>query len=87
MEITLAFKKLSLVNGDEITLSIAPSAMRKMIMELIASGYITAEELAIYTIGQVRLCDQKHIGNVLPENVLNKLVSTYESVKNGETHV
>lgn len=86
MDITLAFKQLSLVNGDEITLSIAPSAMKKMIMELVANGYLTTEELIILSIGQLKLCDNRHLDHVLPENVLKKLISTFESVKNGETH-
>ncbi|MES3389854.1 hypothetical protein [Enterobacter hormaechei] len=86
MDITLAFKQLSLVNGDEITLSIAPSAMKKMIMELVANGYLTTEELVILSIGQLKLCDKRHLEHVLPENVLKKLISTFESVKNGETH-
>ncbi|RYM66034.1 hypothetical protein BSQ98_09880 [Serratia liquefaciens] len=84
MDITLAFKKLSLTNGDEVTLSIAPSAMRKMIMELLANGYLTTEELAIYMIGQLEVCDQKSLYHVLPENIAKKLITTYESVKNGE---
>ena len=86
MDITLAFKQLSLVNGDEIRLSIAPSAMKKMIMELVANGYLTTEELIILSIGQLKLCDQQHLDLVLPENVLKKLNETFDSVKNGESH-
>lgn len=86
MDITLAFKKLTLVNGDEITLSIASSAMKKMIMELVANGYLTTEELIILSIGQLKLCDQQHLDLVLPENVLKKLNTTFDSVKNGENH-
>lgn len=83
MDITLAFKKLSLVNGDEITLSIAPSAMKKMIMELVANGYLTTEELIILSISQIKICDTKHLEQVLPENILQKLNTTFETVKNG----
>ncbi|HEY4437646.1 MAG TPA: hypothetical protein VGN40_15965 [Lelliottia sp.] len=86
MDITLAFKKLTLVNGDEITLSIAPNAMKKMIMDLVANGYLTTEELIILSIGQLKLCDQQHLDLVLPENVLKKLNTTFDSVKNGENH-
>lgn len=87
MDIKLAFKKLSLTNGDEAHLSITNSAMQKLIVELIASGYLTTEELAIYTIGQLKLCDQQNLNHVLPEAVINKLISTYESVKKGENNV
>jgi hypothetical protein len=86
VDITLAFKKLTLVNGDEITLSIAPNAMKKMIMDLVANGYLTTEELIILSIGQLKLCDQQHLDLVLPENVLKKLNTTFDSVKNGENH-
>lgn len=57
LDIILAFKKLSLTNGDEVTLNIAASAMQKMITELIATGYLTTEEMAIYTIGQLKICE------------------------------
>ncbi|HDT2074316.1 TPA: hypothetical protein RCG84_000423 [Enterobacter roggenkampii] len=87
MDITLAFKQLSLVNGDEITLSIAPSAMKKMIMELVANGYLTTEELIILSIGQLKLCDKRHREHVLPEIVLNKLNQTYQAVNNGGENV
>ncbi|AUX72770.1 hypothetical protein [Erwinia pyrifoliae] len=84
MDITLAFKKLSLTNGDEITLSIAPSAMEKMIFELIASGYLTTEEMATYVISQIKNCDKRNLPYVLPANVLNNLNETYQSVNNGD---
>lgn len=87
MDITLAFRKLSLINGEQLTLSISPSVMQKMILELVANGYLTTEELIIYAIGQVKLCDQNHLEHVLPESVLKKLNATYESAKNGENHV
>lgn len=87
MDITLAFKKLSLTNGDEITLSIAPSSMQKMIMELIANGYLTTEELATYVISQLKLCDKQNLAYVLPQNVLNKLNETYLTVINGDQNV
>lgn len=87
MDIKLAFKKMSLKNGDEITLSISPRAMQKMIMELIASGYLTTEELAIYIIGQLKICDSQNISHVLPENVMNELVETYQSTINGDNNV
>lgn len=87
MNITLAFKKLSLTNGDEITLSIAPSAMQKMIIELIAQGYLTTEELATYVISQLRICDKQNLPYVLPENVLKKLNETYQAVNNGGGNV
>lgn len=87
MDIKLAFKKMSLTNGDEITLSIAPSAMQKMIMELIASGYLSTEEMAIYVIGQLKLCDKENLSHVLPENVLNKLNETYQTVITGGENV
>ncbi|MDN8598659.1 hypothetical protein Q0A17_04380 [Citrobacter sp. S2-9] len=87
MNITLAFKKLSLTNGDEITLSIAPSAMQKMIIELIAQGYLTTEELATYVISQLRICDKQNLPYVLPENVLKKLNETYQAVNNGGRNV
>lgn len=87
MNITLAFKKLSLTNGDEITLSIAPSAMQKMIIELIAQGYLTTEELATYVISQLRICDKQNLPYVLPENVLKKLNETYQVVNNGGGNV
>lgn len=83
MDITLAFQKLSLVNGDEITLSIAPGAMQKMIVELIAQGYLTTEEMATYVISQVRICDKQNLPYVLSENVLKKLNETYQAVNNG----
>ncbi|HEM8064346.1 hypothetical protein [Enterobacter hormaechei] len=83
MDITLAFKKLSLTNGDVVTLSIAPSAMQKMIIELIAQGYLTTEELATYVISQLKICDKRNLQYVLPENVLNKLNETYQAVNNG----
>ena len=84
MDITLAFKKLSLTNGDVITLSIAHSAMRKMIMDLVANGYLSTEDLIIFAIGQVKLCDRKNLEHVLPDNVLKKLTEAFESVKEGE---
>lgn len=87
MDITLAFKKLSLASGEEITLSIAPSTMKKMIIDLVANGYLSTEELIILSIGQLKLCDSKHLEHVLPENVLNKLNATFESVKNGGQNV
>lgn len=87
MDITLAFKRMSLTNGDELTLSIAPSAMQKMIMELIATGYLTTEELAIYVIGQLKLCDKQNLSHVLPENVMNKLNETYQAVITGGENV
>jgi hypothetical protein len=87
LDITLAFKKLSLTNGDEITLSIAPSSMQKMIMELIANGYLTTEELATYVISQLKLCDKQNLAYVLPQNVLNKLNETYLTVINGDQNV
>lgn len=87
MKITLAFKELSLTNGDEITLSIASSAMQKMIIELIAKGYLTTEEMATYIINQLKLCDKRNLQYVLPENVLNKLNETYQAVNNGSENV
>lgn len=87
MEIKLAFKKMSLKNGDEITLSLSPSAMQKMIMELIASGYLTTEELAAYIIGQLKICDSQNINHVLPENVMNKLIETYQATITGGNNV
>jgi hypothetical protein len=83
LDITLAFKRLSLTNGDVVTLSIAPSAMQKMIIELIAQGYLTTEELATHVINQVEICDKRNLQYVLPENVLNKLNETYQAVNNG----
>ncbi|KAA5927828.1 MULTISPECIES: hypothetical protein [Pantoea] len=87
MDITLAFKKLSLTNGDEITLSIAPSAMQKMIIELIAQGYLTTEEMATYVTSQLKICDKRNLPYVLPENVLKKLNETYQTVNNGGGNV
>lgn len=87
MEINLDFKKMVLNNGEEITLSITHSAMKKMVMGLVANGYLTTEELIILAIGQIKLSDKKHLDLVLPELVLKKLNETFESVKNGETHV
>lgn len=87
MDITLAFKKLSLTNGDEITLSIAPSAMQKMIIELIAQGYLTTEEMATYVISQLKICDKQNLPYVLPENVLKKLNEIYQTVNNGGENV
>lgn len=84
MDINLAFKNLNLVNGEEVVISITPSAMNKMVMELVANGYLTTEELIILAIGQLKLCDRKNLDHVLHENVLNKLSETYESVKNGD---
>jgi hypothetical protein len=84
LDITLAFKKLSLTNGDVVTLSIAHSAMRKMIMDLVANGYLSTEDLIIFAIGQVKLCDRKNLEHVLPDNVLKKLTEAFESVKEGE---
>lgn len=86
MDINLAFKQLTLVSGEEVTLSIAPSAMKKMVMDLVANGYLTTEDLIILAIGQLKLCDRKHLDHVLPEIVLNKLTQTVESVKNGENN-
>ena|GEM_PF-2876586 len=87
MDITLAFKNLSLTNGDEITLSIAPGAMQKMIIALIAQGYLTTEELATYVISQLKICDKQNLQHVLPENVLRKLNETYQAVNNGGENV
>lgn len=87
MDITLAFKKLSLTNGDEVTLSIASSAMQKMIIELIAQGYLTTEEMATYVISQLKLCDKQNLPYVLPENVLKKLNETYQTVNKGGENV
>ncbi|UAN55382.1 hypothetical protein [Serratia sp. JSRIV004] len=87
MDITLAFKKLSLTNGDEVTLSIAHSTMQKMIFRLIDKGYLTTEELVDYIIAQLKNCDQQSLDHVLPEPVMSKLMKAYESVKNGENHV
>lgn len=87
MDITVAFKKLSLTNGDEVTLSIAPSAMQKVIIELIAQGYLTTEDLAAHVISQLKICDKRNLQYVLPENVLNKLNETYQAVNNGGKNV
>ncbi len=87
LDITLGFKKLSLINGENVTLSIAPSAMKKMIMELLSEGYLTTEDLAIYIIEQLSVCDSESLNHVLPEDTAKKLISTYESVKNGEDNV
>ncbi|EKS6335748.1 hypothetical protein ACUZIT_001631 [Enterobacter hormaechei] len=84
MDITLAFKKLSLTNGDAATLSISHSAMKKMVMDLVANGYLSTEDLIIFAIGQVKLCDRKNLEHVLPDNVLKKLTEAFESVKEGE---
>jgi len=86
MDITLAFKELNLVNGEQAVISIAPNAMRKMVMDLVANGYLTTEDLIIFAIGQLKLCDQKHLDLVLSDNVLKKLTDTFESVKNGENN-
>jgi len=87
MDITLGFKKLSLINGEEVTVSIAPSAMKKMIMGLLSNGYLTTEDLAIYMTEQLSICDNQSLKHVLPEDTAKKLISTYESVKNGENYV
>lgn len=87
MDITCDFKTMTLTNGDEVTLSITHSAMKKMVMGLVANGYLTTEELIILAISQIKLSDRKHLDLVLPELVLNKLNETFKSVKNGETHV
>ncbi|WP_460208416.1 hypothetical protein [Klebsiella oxytoca] len=87
MEINLDFKKMVLNNGEEITLSITHSAMKKMVMGLVANGYLTTEELIIMAIGQIKLSDKKHLDHVLPEIVLKKLNETFETVKDGENHV
>jgi len=87
LDITLAFKKLSLTNGDEITLSIAPGAMKKMIIELIAQDYLTTEEMATYVISQLKICDKQNLPHVLPENILKKLNETYQSLNNGDENV
>lgn len=84
MDITITFKKLSLTNGDAITLSIAPSSMKIMITELIDNGYLTTEEMANYVIRQLENCDKQSIQYVLAENVLNKLNETYQTVNNGD---
>ncbi|TKK23405.1 hypothetical protein EcCFBP13530_04400 [Enterobacter cancerogenus] len=84
MDITLAFKKLSLTNGDATTLSISHSAMKKMVMDLVANGYLSTEDLIIFAIGQVKICDRKNLEHVLPDNVLKKLTEAFESVKEGE---
>lgn len=84
MDITLAFKKLALVNGEEAVISIAPSAMKKMVMDLVANGYLSTEDLIIFAISQVKLCDRKNLENVLPDNVLKKLTEAFESVKEGD---
>ncbi|EOW6510829.1 hypothetical protein ACOZXQ_000548 [Cronobacter malonaticus] len=86
MDINLSFKKLSLTNGDEVTLSISPSAMQKMIIELIAQGYLTTEELVTYAISQIKICDKRNLPYVLPENVLNKLNEAYQAISNGDEH-
>lgn len=87
MNITLSFKSMSLTNEGEVTLSIAPSAMQKMIMELLANGYLTTEDLVVFIIGQLKVCDQISLSHVLPETIINQLTTTYESVKNGEDNV
>lgn len=86
MDINLAFKALTLVSGEEVTISIAPKAMKKMVMDLVANGYLTTEELIILAIGQVKLCDRKNLEHVLPDNVLKKLTEAFESVKEGENN-
>ncbi|MDZ7320716.1 hypothetical protein N4G41_03615 [Kosakonia sacchari] len=84
MNINLTFKSLTLINGEEVTLSISHGSMKKMIMDLVANGYLTTEELIILAIGQIKLCDRNHIDHVLPENLLKKLNKTFESVMGGE---
>lgn len=86
MDITLAFKKLALVNGEEVVISIAPSAMKKIVMDLVANGYLSTEDLIIFAIGQVKLCDRKNLEHVLPDNVLKKLTEAFESVKEGDNN-
>ncbi len=54
-----------------------------MIIELIAQGYLTTEEMATYVISQLKICDKQNLPYVLPENVLKKLNETYQTVNNG----
>ncbi len=87
MNISIRFKKLSLINGDEVEISIAPSAMTDTFTNLIQDGYITVEDLIHQAIRQLEICDCQHLGKVLPEETYNKLIKTYESVKNGDNYV
>ncbi|WP_342656818.1 hypothetical protein [Pantoea sp. RSPAM1] len=78
---------MSLINGEEIELSVASSAMTDTFTNLIQEGYITVEDLIYQAIRQLEICDCQHLGRVLPEETYNKLINTYESVKNGDNHV
>jgi len=55
-------------------------------MDLVANGYLSTEDLIIFAIGQVKLCDRKNLEHVLPDNVLKKLTETFESVKEGDNN-
>lgn len=87
MNISIRFKKLSLINGEEVEISISPSAMTDVFTTLIEQGYITVEDLIQLSIQQLEICDSQHLEKVLSEENLKKLLSTYGSVKNGDNHV
>lgn len=79
MEIKVKFQKLS-VDSDEVILKITPAAFDKLLLEQIAQGFITTEELVVYAIGQLKLCDKENALRTLPHAVLNKLIETHKSI-------
>jgi hypothetical protein len=84
--ISMPFKSMELDNGEKLNLSVSRSSLNEVIQRLVATNDLTVEELAILIIGQLKLCDSPNLNTVLPEAVWKKLISTYETVKNGDRH-
>jgi hypothetical protein len=87
VDIKIKFKSLSVENGGKVHLSTSEKNLAELIQHLTATNILTVEELTILIIGQLKLCDEQNLNNVLPEHVWKKLISTYESLKNGEKNV
>lgn len=87
VDIKIKFKSLSLESGGKANLSTTDKSLAELIQHLTATNILTVEELAILIIGQLKLCDERNLNNILPEHVWKKLVSTYDLLKNGDKNV
>lgn len=83
ISIAVPFKRISLENGEKALLTVTTKNISEVMQELVATNNLTVEELAILVIGQLKLCDRENLPHVLPEPVMKKLVSTYNTIKEG----
>ncbi|EIM8479538.1 hypothetical protein [Serratia marcescens] len=55
-------------------------AVISTVRDLISVGFITVEDLLSLTVEQVRNCDAISLRHVLPNAVLNELITTHKSI-------